>query len=203
MNASELVAQLAMGEPTLSEVQLAAEGATSGSNKLDRLATRAGYSALAPRLEASWEKTDSLVERLLGTPFESAISGNRYGVRVSWDLTRFVFNPEEVQLLRIEFQLARGRTGTRQLVAQIYFERQQHRLAMLIDPPSTPQDKAKRQLELVHITGILDAFTAGFFSRRLGELREEPKGKETMKQAEAPQRSPLIQEDSDDDQPEE
>ena len=105
----------------------------------------------------------------------SAVDDVRYEWRGSWDLSRMVFNPDELQAHFEALRMADVRRDIQSLVIKLYFERL--RLLAEADPsdrgtgsstketsPSGPPVAEKLALRIVEIEAQLDALSGGAFS---------------------------------------
>ena len=115
----------------------------------------------------------------------SAIDDVRYEWRATWDLSRMVFNPDELQAHSQAMRMSDIRRDIQFLVIKLFFERR--RMLQARDqggtaaPPSNPAtapvavDRAgdeTRALRLVEIEAELDALSGGFFSAGTGSRPE-------------------------------
>lgn len=112
----------------------------------------------------------------------SAIDDVRYEWRATWDLSRMVFNPEEISAHAEALRMSDVRRDIQTLVIRLYFERS--RLMLDSDTAARPTsadapapdpraargpDKAVRVAE---IEAQLDALSGGLFSHWVPERRE-------------------------------
>ena len=58
-------------------------------------------------------------------------------------------------------------------INRLYFERKRIKIDLLNNPPKESIDKIKKMMYLEELTAALDAYTGGFFSRRIEELKKE------------------------------
>jgi hypothetical protein len=112
----------------------------------------------------------------------SAIDDVRYEWRATWDLSRMVFNPEEIQAHAEALRMSDVRRDIQTLVIRLYFERSR---LMLDSGPAThattgeaptPETRASRGPEkavrVAEIEAQLDALSGGLFSHWGPERRE-------------------------------
>jgi predicted DNA-binding transcriptional regulator YafY len=92
----------------------------------------------------------------------------RYELRATWDLSRLVFNPDE---LGAHFQALRSGDARREiesLVIRLYFERRRLKAELsAADATATgmPLSGMKLELRVEEIEAELDALTGGAFTR--------------------------------------
>jgi hypothetical protein len=102
------------------------------------------------------------------TPVDiSSVDDVRYEWRASWDLSRMVFNPDELQAHLEALRMSDIRRDIQSLVIKLYFERRR----LLVDSapsgnggPSDPPGSEKRFLRIAEIEAQLDALSGGAFS---------------------------------------
>ena len=97
----------------------------------------------------------------------SAIDDVRYEWRATWDLSRIVFNPDELQAHAEALRMSDVRRDIQALVIRLYFERRR----LLLDPTTTTGGDAPtadgrglRTERVAEIEAQLDALSAGAFS---------------------------------------
>ena len=93
----------------------------------------------------------------------SSVDDVRYEWRASWDLSRMVFNPDELQAHFEALRMSDTRRDIQSLVIKLYFERRR-----LVSEVGTSSDSAvasrKRSLRIAEIEALLDAMSGGAFS---------------------------------------
>jgi hypothetical protein len=106
----------------------------------------------------------------------STVDDVRYEWRASWDLSRMVFNPDELQAHLEALRMSDIRRDIQSLVIKLYFERRR----LLAEPVSTesrgPTDAPgaeKRALRVAEIEAQLDAMSGGAFSNGGGLGRRQ------------------------------
>lgn len=93
----------------------------------------------------------------------SSVDDVRYEWRASWDLSRMVFNPDELQAHFEALRMSDTRRDIQSLVIKLYFERR--RLVSEIGAGSDPAVASrKRSLRIAEIEALLDAMSGGAFS---------------------------------------
>lgn len=101
----------------------------------------------------------------------NAVDDVRYEWRASWDLSRIVFNPDELQAHFEALRMADVRRDIQTLVIKLYFERR--RLMSGAERASATETTAtleKKLLRVAEIEAELDAMSGGAFSNgRVGQ----------------------------------
>jgi len=100
----------------------------------------------------------------------NAVDDVRYEWRTTWDLSRMVFNPDELHAHAEALRMSDVRRDIQSLVVRLYFERRrllaggpaQDRRG---SPPAPLADDEQRNLRTLEIEAQLDAMTGGAFSR--------------------------------------
>jgi hypothetical protein len=97
----------------------------------------------------------------------------RYQCRATWDLSKLVFNPDEIGAQFQALRTADTRREIESLVIRLYFERRRLKAESLAaDDPDMPSG-LKRELRIAEIEAELDALTGGAFSRLARPPRPE------------------------------
>lgn len=99
----------------------------------------------------------------------------RLSLGVRWDLSRLVFNPEELDVAVQSGRHARLRQELLGEVTRIYYERRHLQVEQLLTPPSRSVERVRLQLRIDGLTAELDAMTGGWFSAHI-RPRGEPVG---------------------------
>jgi len=93
----------------------------------------------------------------------SSVDDVRYEWRASWDLSRMVFNPDELQAHFEALRMSDTRRDIQSLVIKLYFERR--RLVAEVGASSEPAvASGKRSLRIAEIEALLDAMSGDAFS---------------------------------------
>jgi hypothetical protein len=96
-----------------------------------------------------------------------AINDVRYEWRATWDMSRIVFNPDELQAHLEALRMADVRREIQTLVIRLYFERRRLGSEGMNGTGRGSADAAaRRQLRIWEIEAQLDALSGGAFSRR-------------------------------------
>jgi hypothetical protein len=139
------------------------------------LVGRAGHAAWLPELrllaQRRMGRSESLDVRTgAGTTARDALGLDasndvRYEVRVTWDLPRLIFSPEETAAVQQALRMADMRREIEAQVNRVYFERRR----LLVTPTGIPPAEATGALLRVEeLEAELDALSAGEFSRCRG-----------------------------------
>jgi len=91
----------------------------------------------------------------------------RYEWRASWDLSRLVFNPEELDVHAEALRMADLRRELETLVIRLYFERRRLKAEALSAEAGDGGAVLAREIRLQEIEAELDSLTGGAFTRAL------------------------------------
>lgn len=167
-------------EPTVRDVQEAALGYFRiNQQQIESMRSRARSKALAPVVEFSGGFSKSELDDIstnaaegfstLDDPWVTRGSGGiGWNVRgkMSFNLPRLVFNPEELDVA----SLAGLVEGILKESTRLYFMRRRLQVDMILKPPTDQATLISKQLRIEELTGLLDAMTGGWFQRSLDEL---------------------------------
>ncbi|HET6610868.1 MAG TPA: hypothetical protein VFG83_02730, partial [Kofleriaceae bacterium] len=166
-------------EPSVREVQKAAiEYYNVSPDTISSLRSRTRSKALVPGLTVGvtnslagfTRNVDDIIFRASG---DYAIIENQeadfLGLTASatWQLDRLVFNAEELDVMA----LIGIQDGIQREVTSLYYIRRRLQIELLLNPPTTVQSRISGQLRLEELTGLLDAYTGGYFSRAVEKNR--------------------------------
>jgi hypothetical protein len=165
--------QLVKGEPTIREVQAAALRYYQLEPEHIRSLTRSGgVKALIPEGDAGVDSTvghsfNDLHDALYPTlAYKERNQGSNdqmvWHVRAVWDLSRAVFNPEQLDIQTLN---SLQETLVRE-VTTIYFARRRIMAALILSPPQEDEDLYDQQQRLEEMTATIDSFTGGQFAAR-------------------------------------
>jgi len=160
-------------EPTIQEVQRAA--LAHYQLEPERIA---GMSTSA-RLKGLFPEVDAGFDSLLGHNFTNTVDGlyptlpykerqaasndqTVWHVRGVWDLSRVVFNPEQLDIKTLG---SLQETLIRE-VTTMFFSRRRVLANLILSPPEDEEDAYYEQLRLDEMTATIDAFTGGKFAER-------------------------------------
>lgn len=107
----------------------------------------------------------------------SAVDDVRYEWRATWDLSRMVFNPDELHAHAEALRMSDVRRDIQSLVVRLYFERRRLLSGGPVDDKrgsaaELPAEEERRHLRALEIEAQLDAITGGAFSRSGPEFQE-------------------------------
>jgi hypothetical protein len=165
--------QVMKREPNIREVQRA----TLAYYQLEPERIRA--MSTSARLKGLFPEIDAGVDSLLGHNFSStqdalfptfafkerqAASNDQFiwRVRGVWDLSRLVFNPEQLDVKTLN---SLQETLIRE-VTVMYFSRRRVLANLILSPPEDEEDRFFEELRLEEMTATIDAFTGGKFADR-------------------------------------
>ena len=179
-------------EPTVTQVQRAALGASGyRMGDLDDWSTRARWSHLLPKVSAEvlW-----LDQHDVETRYQEDIETNDvgqmhrdsarnyfiddsrlrsiYALELDWELSGLVYDPAEASIAR---EVRARRKARRKLliqVAELYFERRQRQLLLILTARSQWRKRLDLYIDLRQLTAQLDALTGQWFSRQLRKTKE-------------------------------
>lgn len=170
--AARLLSRLAAGEPSVSQVQVAAAAQVeAAAPDPAALAARRRLAALLPRLSAEL-RADQRSYRVVGLQGTSEVDylrsspGRGVTVRATWELGELVApRGEPGAALAALARLRRREEAVRRATA-LYFERRRLLAVLALDPPATPLARAEAELEVDRVTAELDAATGGLYLGR-------------------------------------
>lgn len=157
---------LLKGEPSIEEIREHALLYNDISpKKINDWKKRVRWRALFPTISLDYDKTISY-------RYGSFWVGPRdWGISISWDVGDLIWNPYEDDIdvrSRLTTQL---RINILDDINNLYFERLRIKKELL-NPKLSPEERLKKELRLKEITASLDAYTGGYFSKRLKELKK-------------------------------
>lgn len=86
---------------------------------------------------------------------------------IEWDLTRIVFNRDQITAARQIERIVNQREDLLTTVNKLYFARRQSQIEMEMNPPGDVQRAIRMQLRIDALTADIDALTGGWFSEQL------------------------------------
>jgi hypothetical protein len=160
-------------EPTVQEVQRAALAHYQlEPERIRSMSTAARLKGLFPEVDAGFDSTvghnfSDMQDALYPTlPFKErqAASNDQtvWHVRGVWDLSRVVFNPEQLDIKT----LGSLQESLIREVTTMYFSRRRVLAGLILSPPDDDEDLYYEQLRLDEMTATIDAFTGGKFAER-------------------------------------
>ena len=163
-------------EPKIREVQVAAIKYYNVSpSKISSLRSRTRSKALIPGISVGFTNSlssfnrsvDDIIFRNVGIAKLEEQSADFVGfsASASWSLDRLVFNAEELDVM----SLIGIQDGLQREVTALYYVRRRLQIEMLLNPPKTLASRLSGRLRLEELTGLLDAYTGGYFSRKTAQ----------------------------------
>jgi hypothetical protein len=160
-------------EPSIQEVQRAAlTHYQLEPERIDSMSSAARLKGLFPEVDAGFDSLlghnfTSTQDALFPTlPFKERQAGSNdqtvWHVRGVWDLSRVVFNPEQLDIKTLG---SLQETLIRE-VTTMYFSRRRVLANLILSPPEDEEDLYYEQLRLDEMTATIDSFTGGKFADR-------------------------------------
>jgi hypothetical protein len=174
-----LLQAAAAGDPPLEALRAAATSLTLAEPARARsLLERARWAAWLPEVRVRADQRLGRAESLdLGkSPLDAPVTpvgvdttnDVRYEVRATWDLSRIVFNPDEVAASAQALRMADVRREIESLVIRLFFERRRLKAEALASDSSDRASSFQLGLRIQEIEAELDALTGGAFARLRG-----------------------------------
>jgi hypothetical protein len=88
-----------------------------------------------------------------------------YELRLTWDLSRLLFNPDEIAAQLQALRAADARREIESLVIRLYFERRRLKAELATADAGTTSSDMKLELRIAEVEAELDALTGGAFTR--------------------------------------
>lgn len=169
-------------EPTVREVhRVAMNYALVNPGRIQSLITRARHAGWLPEFRFRYNRnTDddrNTVFPTANTPIlttQATDLDHRFEFRATWKLDELIFNRNEITVYRELKRLVDLRVDVLKETTKLYFERRRLQVDLLVNPPKSLLGRIRRMLRLQELAADLDAFTGGFFSRRLKEVGRDP-----------------------------
>jgi hypothetical protein len=170
-------------EPTVREVQVAAINYYNVSpDSIANLRSRTRSKALVPGLSLGVTNTVSSYNKQL----DDIIFRNRgiaqyedqtadllgFSANATWSLERLVFNAEELDVMA----LIGIQDGIQREVTALYYVRRRLQIELELNPPTTLEARLSGRLRLEELTGLLNAYTGGYFSKTIDERTGKKRG---------------------------
>jgi len=162
------------GEPSLGDLQRAALRVADADPERARKWRRTpNLSHVLPRFKATTdykiERDESLIRYQEKPDRWGADSDHDLKLQFSaqWELSRLVFNPDEVRVYGALANRAQRRENLLATLVGYYYERRKLQLAEIIDPPSEMADIIELRMRIDELTAIIDALTGGLLSSTL------------------------------------
>jgi len=130
------------------------------------------------RLFRRFARTEGLTldDTVASSPLDvSAVDDVRYEWRATWDLSRMVFNSDELHAHSEALRMADVRRDIQSLVVRLYFERRRL-LVGSSKTESSPDAEESRRLHVAELEAQLEALTGRDFFHAAGALRSASDG---------------------------
>ncbi len=161
-------------EPEIRAVQIAAIKYYNVSpDKISSLRSRTRTKALIPGISIGFTNSlsnfnravDDIIFRNVGIAKleEQKADFTGFSASASWSLDRLVFNAEELDVM----SLIGIQDGLQREVTALYYVRRRLQIEILLNPPKKLASRLSGRLRLEELTGLLDAYTGGFFSKMI------------------------------------
>ncbi len=165
-------------EPTIQEVQAAAvEYAAVHPDKMRKWRKRARYKAWLPEASLKYrEDADDSLYKSSTSPsaYKTTDVHDRYWeTQLEWDLSDLVWNKEQYDIEYRSQQMVKLRNDVLDEVTRTYFERRRLQIEMLLSPPEDMRERMEQELRIQELAGYIDAYTGGFFFRKMKEANEK------------------------------
>jgi hypothetical protein len=138
------------------------------------LVERARIAGWLPELRVMADRRFARTESVdLGSPTDAAalapvgIDSNddvRYQCRATWDLSKIVFNPDEIAAQFQALRTADSRREIESLVIRLYFERRRLKAESAAADDQDMPSGLRRELRIAEVEAELDALTGGAFT---------------------------------------
>ncbi len=182
---------LALEDPPIEALRAAATALVLAEPERARsLVERARFAGWLPELRIMVDRRFARTESVdLGSPSDIAalapvgIDSNndvRYQARATWDLSKLIFNSDEIGAQFQALRTADTRREIESLVIRLYFERRRLKAESSTADDLDMLPGSRRELRIAEIEAELDALTGGVFTRLArhrpieGESRPEP-----------------------------
>lgn len=187
------VEQTIAAEPTVEQVQRAALRAGGyDADDLDQWSSRARWSHLLPKVrgEVAWldqrdrearyqedMQTDQAGKMFRDGARNNFIDDNRvrtlYAIDLKWELAGLVYDRSEPTIAREVRQRRKARRLLLEKVSEAYYMRRRHQVELMLTPRDQWRKRLELQLEVDRYSALVDAMTAGWFSRTLEKTQQE------------------------------
>jgi hypothetical protein len=87
--------------------------------------------------------------------------------RAEWELSRLVWDSDEVAIGREAAARGDRRNDLAQAVARLYFERRRRQVARILSPPASAAAAVEVELAIEELTAALDGLTGGWYRAAL------------------------------------
>ncbi len=171
-------------EPTIQEVQAAAvKYAQVHPDKIRKWRKRARYKAWLPEVSVDIEEERDRAVRWYRSASGTGEPGyhemgphtfdRKWSAGLDWDLSDLVWNREQYDIEYRSQQMVNLRNDVLDEVTRTYFERRRLQIELLLSPPEDMKERMEQELRIQELAGYIDAYTGGYFSRKLKEAKEK------------------------------
>lgn len=95
-----------------------------------------------------------------------------WDIDVTWDLGELIWNDDQTSIDVRSRLMVQLRDDILDEVTRLYFERRRLQIALLTQPPKTPEEHISQELRLQELTADIDALTGGYLSQVLRVRRK-------------------------------
>ncbi|MDB4983326.1 MAG: hypothetical protein JWM82_4078 [Myxococcales bacterium] len=182
-NAAALLRASFADDPPVSYLRNAATAlARAEPERARSLIARARWAGLLPdvrvRLDRRFARTESLdLGRADQTATPVGVDANndlRYELRATWELSRIVFNPDEIGASAHALRMADVRREIESAVIRVYFERRRLKAEALATDATDTASGVRLELHIQELEAELDALSGGAFSRWRSSRNGDP-----------------------------
>lgn len=169
-------------EPTIRDVhRVAMNYALVNRSRITSLMGRARFAGWLPEFRFRYQRnTDddrNTVFPTANTPIlttQSTDLDNRFEFRATWRFDELIFNRNELAVYRELKRLIDLRVDVLKETTKLYYERRRLQVDLVLRKPKTLLRRVRMMLRMQELTADLDAFTGGFFSRKLKAIGKDP-----------------------------
>ena len=173
-------------EPTIEQTQqVAMEYAGLTSDRLEGMYTRSGATYALPKtISYEWtyrdqnrdqpqmvttyaNNNDQAWTQLKTTEYEQNTDYMQHKVRAQWELSRLIYNPEQLRVVSQMSSSSKVRDSLLKSVTKTYFQRRKAQIDMITNPPKDVASMLNAELKIQEFTAELDAVTGGWFSKNI------------------------------------
>ena len=168
-------------EPPIDVLRAAATSlALAEPDRARSLVQRARLAAFLPevrfRVDRRFGRSESLdvsPAPLSDTPPVSldTVDEVRYEARATWDLSRLIFNPDELAAHAEALRMADVRREVESMVIRLYFERRRLKVEAVTTDGNDVASNLRREARIEELEAELDALTGGAFLRAMAGSR--------------------------------
>jgi hypothetical protein len=175
------VARAIAQDPPVDELRAAASAlALAEPARARSMVQRARWSGILPEVRVRVDRRFGRSESLDVSPVPlsdappvalDTVDEVRYEWRASWDLSRLIFNPDELGAHGEALRMADVRREVESVVIRLYFERRRLKIEALTADGNDVASNLRREARIEELEAELDALTGGTFSRAVSARR--------------------------------